>query len=194
MSIFEKFKTKQSVSRLAEEMLYAQVAEEIQNGIKRNGLWAKAIADAELNEDKAKAIYIKLRVQSLIDEYNIKESKIDSIVDSNKEKIKSNNVSKKDIAYSTNSIGTSSRELTCLNCNRNSKMLIKKVPMTLTEKILFTWLGGIPGFTIGSIITSSIDSLIPSLFAFISYIAIYFILFNKKQMQCPSCGNTGLIN
>jgi hypothetical protein len=194
MSIFEKSKTKQSISRLAEEMLYAQVAEEIQNGVRRNGLWAKAIADAELNEDKAKSIYIKLRVQSLIDEYNIKESKIDSIVDSNKEKIKSTNARKKVLDYSTNSIGISSRELTCLNCDRNSKMLIKKVSMTLTEKMLFTWFGGLPGIMIGSVISSSIDSLIPSLFAVISYIAVYFILFNKKQMQCPSCGNTGSIS
>jgi hypothetical protein len=193
MSIFEKFKTKQSISRLAEEMLYAQVAEEIQNGVRRNGLWAKAIVDAELNEDKAKVIYIKLRVQSLIDEFNIKESKIDSIVDSNKEKIKSTNVIKKDIGYSTNSIGSSNKEFTCLNCNRSSKMLIKKASMTLTEMILFTLLGGIPGFIIGSIITSSIDSLIP-LFTTISYITVYFTLFNKKIMQCPSCGNTGLIS
>ena len=71
MSIFGKYKTNQAISRLSEEMLYAKVAEEIQRGIRRDGLWAKAISEAELNEDKAKAIYIKLRVQSLVDEINI---------------------------------------------------------------------------------------------------------------------------
>jgi len=54
--------------RMIEEALYEQVAKEIENGIKRSGLWAKAIATSEGNESKAKALYIGYRVQSLIDE------------------------------------------------------------------------------------------------------------------------------
>ena len=51
-----------------EEAAYEAVAEEIDQGIRRQGLWAKAIAEAEGSEELARAIYIRLRVQSLMDE------------------------------------------------------------------------------------------------------------------------------
>ncbi len=195
MSIFEKFKTNQAISRLTEEKIYAQVAEEIQTGILRNGLWAKAIAEAELNEEKAKAIYIKLRVQSIIDEANINHAeKIEQKEYSNQKTAvdRDRKQTKKEIDYWKESIGTTDRELTCLNCNRTGKMLIKKIKMTLAEKILFGWLGGIPGMMIGTLISP--DSPMPFLCAVISYLIIYFSIFNKKQTQCPNCGNMGEIN
>ncbi|MDB4044497.1 hypothetical protein N9470_03330 [Emcibacteraceae bacterium] len=40
------------------------------NKIIKAGLWAKATAYAEGNEDKTKALYIKYRVQFLIDSVN----------------------------------------------------------------------------------------------------------------------------
>lgn len=197
MPMFEKFKTNQAISRLTEEKIYEQVADEIQNGIRRNGLWAKAIAEAELNDEKAKAIYIKLRVQSIIDEINLSNT-----VENERKEFQNKKTStdrktipnKGEIDYSKDSIGTTERELTCLNCNRLGKMLIKKKSMSLMEKILFGWLGGIPGMMIGSLISPTPDSPIPFLGAVISYFGIYFILFNKKHMQCPNCGNMGEIN
>src|SRR3989344_2287668 len=46
-----------------EETIYATALSEIQTDSVRPGLWAKAFADSEGNENKCKALYIKLRVQ-----------------------------------------------------------------------------------------------------------------------------------
>lgn len=64
---------KDAAARLAEEALYEQVASEISAGVRRDGLWAKAIAECGGSQENARATYIKLRVQSIIDESMIKE-------------------------------------------------------------------------------------------------------------------------
>jgi len=61
------FKTPED--RLSEVQLYEMVAEEIANNQQSKGLWAKAIADTEGELEKAKALYIKLRVQMIMDEW-----------------------------------------------------------------------------------------------------------------------------
>ena len=88
--MFEKFKAETAKARLQEEKMYEQVQEEINLGKKRDGLWAKAIAKSNGSEDKALSIYIALRVQSIKDEYELKEEEIKRIKDAkNNEKIKS---------------------------------------------------------------------------------------------------------
>lgn len=59
---------KDAAARLTEEALYEQVAAEISAGVRREGLWAKAIVDSGGSPNAARATYIRLRVQSLIDE------------------------------------------------------------------------------------------------------------------------------
>ena len=59
---------KEAAARLAEEALYEQVAAEIAAGIRRDGLWAKAIVQSGGSEELARVAYIELRVQSLKDE------------------------------------------------------------------------------------------------------------------------------
>lgn len=54
--------------RLAEEALYEQVAAEIAAGFRREGLWAKAISESGGSVEHARALYIRHRVQSLLDE------------------------------------------------------------------------------------------------------------------------------
>ncbi|PCJ34861.1 MAG: hypothetical protein COA93_03895, partial [Alphaproteobacteria bacterium] len=54
--------------RLNEEKLYAQVATEMDSDDIRAGLWAKATVDAEGEEGKTKALYIKYRLQAIQDE------------------------------------------------------------------------------------------------------------------------------
>lgn len=66
--MFNKLLALRSAHRLIEEQLYEQVVVELADGVKRQGLWAKAIADSEGHEDKAKSLYIKYRVQSMKDE------------------------------------------------------------------------------------------------------------------------------
>ena len=51
-----------------EEALYRQVLDEVESGVMRKGIYAKALADGLGDEGKAQSLYIKYRVQSLIDE------------------------------------------------------------------------------------------------------------------------------
>ncbi|MCF6252419.1 MAG: hypothetical protein L3J75_14300 [Methylococcaceae bacterium] len=75
MSLFKKIKISSSAaSRIAEEQYYEVVVDELQQGIKRGGLWAKALSKSEGNEEKAKGLYISYRVQSIKDELEISEA------------------------------------------------------------------------------------------------------------------------
>lgn len=73
MGFFDKFKAQSVVTRLKEEQIYEAIAKELQQGIKREGLWAKAITRSEGNDRKAKSLYIEFRAQSIIDEIQITE-------------------------------------------------------------------------------------------------------------------------
>ena len=68
MRIFDNFKAQGAASRLNDEAFYAEAMREIESGIRRDGIWAMAPAEADMDQSKAAAKYIKLRVQSLRDE------------------------------------------------------------------------------------------------------------------------------
>ena len=51
-----------------DEPFYAQVAAEIESGALRTGLWAKAFSETGGDEATARALYIRLRVDQLIEE------------------------------------------------------------------------------------------------------------------------------
>ena len=68
MGIFDKVKKTTIASRQREEILYGVALEEVENDEIRKGLYAKALAKAEGNKEKADGIYLKLRVQSIIDD------------------------------------------------------------------------------------------------------------------------------
>lgn len=68
MSIFDDIRAMGPAYRLTEEKLYAEALREIESGQRRDGIWAKAMADSDMDQGKAGAKYIKLRVQSLKDE------------------------------------------------------------------------------------------------------------------------------
>jgi len=59
------------VHRKTEERLYFIVSQEMENGIRNNGLWIKALERAKGNKEVQVAEYIKLRVQSLKDDVSI---------------------------------------------------------------------------------------------------------------------------
>jgi hypothetical protein len=77
MKFFSKFKQPSASDRLMEEQLYSGVLNEIQSGIKREGLWAKAIAKSGGSESKAKSLYIEFRVQSMKDDLELANELID---------------------------------------------------------------------------------------------------------------------
>jgi len=57
--------------RLFEERIYAQVVDELAQGNRRDGLWAKAISESGGSIDSAKGLYIRYRAQSIMDEIEI---------------------------------------------------------------------------------------------------------------------------
>ena len=71
MEILKRLKEDGIAKRQVEEALYNRVVEELAQGERREGLWAKAFADAEGIETKAQGLYIKYRVQSLVDELEL---------------------------------------------------------------------------------------------------------------------------
>lgn len=71
--MFKKFKQVSAAARLQEEKLYEQVAQELESGERRDGLWVKALANAQGVEEKAQGLYIRYRVQSIKDEHELDE-------------------------------------------------------------------------------------------------------------------------
>ena len=73
MNIFSSAKAKLAAQKLAEEHLYELAAEEIAANNIRPGLWAKAIAESDGDDAKAKARYIKLRVEAMKAEADLQD-------------------------------------------------------------------------------------------------------------------------
>jgi len=56
-----------------EERLYEEALVELESGHLRVGLWAKALASSDGDEQKARGLYLKYRVQAMNDEAEIAE-------------------------------------------------------------------------------------------------------------------------
>ena len=85
MGLFKNYKRQAAWTRKQEEFVYEFIAEEMEKGIIRKGLMAKALSECEGNQERADGTYIKLRFQSIKDEYVMFEEFIEGIKKSNKE-------------------------------------------------------------------------------------------------------------
>jgi hypothetical protein len=72
--MFKKLKRASAAHRLLEEQLYKQVVQELAQGQRRDGLWGKALANSNGSKEKAEALYIQYRVQSIKDEIEISKA------------------------------------------------------------------------------------------------------------------------
>ena len=68
MGIFDKVKKTTIESRRYEEKLYEVALEEVEAGERKKGLYSKALAKADGDKEKADGIYLKLRVQAIMDD------------------------------------------------------------------------------------------------------------------------------
>ena len=59
-------KRSEYVSQKLLDSFYEKVANDIENGIQDKGVWAKAFAKADGDENKAKAVYIEFMVEEMI--------------------------------------------------------------------------------------------------------------------------------
>ena len=71
MGLLDKLKRKVentlADSRLEEELIYKHILEEMDSGVIRDGLYAKAMANSNGDEAQAKSLYMKYRLQSVKD-------------------------------------------------------------------------------------------------------------------------------
>ena len=72
MGLLDKFKRKVettlSESRQDEELIYKDILKEMNSGVIREGLYAKALANSKGDEAQANALYMKYRLRSIKDE------------------------------------------------------------------------------------------------------------------------------
>jgi hypothetical protein len=73
-----------SSKRLREESFYELALSELEDGEVRKGIWAKSLVSSEGDEEKARAIYIKLRVESLFDEMVVLEAELEKIANADR--------------------------------------------------------------------------------------------------------------
>jgi len=64
----DRYSTDGAVARLSEEAAYEQVSKELEEGKIRQGLWTKALAESNGDKNRTESLYIRYRVQSLLDE------------------------------------------------------------------------------------------------------------------------------
>ena len=79
MEFFKKDPLEESFMRLAENDFYEIVTREVMNEQVIAGIWGRAFSDAEGDTNKAKALYIKYRVQDLKDRSIVELAKRESI-------------------------------------------------------------------------------------------------------------------
>jgi hypothetical protein len=65
--MFNYFKKKAIENRINDEILYEYVIEELEKDIRFKGLWAKAYANSEGNENRIEPLYMQYRVQAIKD-------------------------------------------------------------------------------------------------------------------------------
>jgi hypothetical protein len=65
MSLFETIRAQGIFYQPSEDELFAEVLREIKSDKRLDGIWARALSESDMDNDKARATYIKLRVQSL---------------------------------------------------------------------------------------------------------------------------------
>ena len=79
MNLWNIAKAVKARPRVTDEILYETVSQELKRDEKKDGLWLKALTQQDFDEDKAKPVYIKLRVQSLRDEASVTQVIIDEL-------------------------------------------------------------------------------------------------------------------
>ena len=71
--LFKSFRRNSALNRQDEERLYEYISQEMKAGHIRQGLMAKAVVISKGNKRIVEAEYMKLRVQSIQDEYVIED-------------------------------------------------------------------------------------------------------------------------
>lgn len=195
MSILDELKKKDAKSRLTEEVLYAEVLREVEGGVRRDGLWAKALSETDFDEAKAKSLYIKLRVQSLKDELTVaRESTLhneDRIQRENERQTKiRKNYEARQVPLETTK---NDKHLTCNSCGYFGQMIWDR-RLSVMRWTLVIFFGGLPALVLHNELPRqySFDGMLPLAVAIIGYVGMYLWL-SQFEVKCPKCKNRGII-
>jgi len=100
MNIKQMFSQKRSAPSLNDERAYELIANEISSNQVKQGLWTKALADADWDDAKAKAYYVKMRHAQLISEQKLtNEVKSQKVVDDPIKEAREFGLNDEDIKY-----------------------------------------------------------------------------------------------
>lgn len=85
--MLDQIKKRAASARLTEEAIYAQVLREIEAGIRRDGLYAKALTETNGDTASIQAAYIRLRVQSIRDEIELANAHASAQAEANSQQL-----------------------------------------------------------------------------------------------------------
>ena len=99
MDIFSFLREHGSPPSPTDEILYEFVAAELANSMLKQGLWTKALSDAEWDEPKAKSLYVKMRVAQLRSELLAQVAKQQGLLSDPASEARAFGLSEEDIEY-----------------------------------------------------------------------------------------------
>jgi hypothetical protein len=99
MDIFSFLREHGSPPSPTDEILYEFVAAELANSMLKQGLWTKALSDAEWDEPKAKSLYVKMRVTQLRSELLAQVAKQQALLSDPASEARAFGLSEEDIEY-----------------------------------------------------------------------------------------------
>jgi hypothetical protein len=195
MSFIDDFFKSNAENRLSEEVIYAEVLREIEAGVRRDGLWAKAIANASGNDGTTRSEYIKLRVQSLKDEIGIYERSLSPLTKVGFTASEASAVLSARTSQTTSiEIPTKDTEVgsvfRCVNCAYHGKFLLHEETSDSADLSLVLCFG-LMVYGLYKLFQARPGALVFSLScvgAIFLWGAIIKILSHKRQM-CPVCGS-----
>lgn len=75
-NLIETIKSNGSNYIVTEEAIFDQIAQEVASNTRKDGLWTKALSESSMDEDSAKALYIKFRAEQIRNEVDQLLSKL----------------------------------------------------------------------------------------------------------------------
>ncbi|MFA0069826.1 hypothetical protein AB4344_18725 [Vibrio breoganii] len=93
-------KNKGSKKRIIEEWVYELVADELDKGEIRKGLWTKARGLSDGDSNKCESIYIRLRAESIVDEAKVTHE-VNELRNATNNQVKMDNTLHADTKYSS---------------------------------------------------------------------------------------------
>jgi hypothetical protein len=144
--MFKRLRLNSAKSRLVEERLYEMVMDELETGNIRKGIWAKAVAKSNGNDNQAKSKYLELRVESLKDEAHVIQSILDSkdnnpdLIEEEKSEVVTNEIETSYVGTSYVENETYTHPFFFVSLSIYSLALIIIVNLNSRELVWFQWL------------------------------------------------------